>query len=113
MLLRGANGVGYTNYPDNVIYEFCHLAVQAGMDIFRVFDSLNYVPNLAIGMQAVCKAGGVAEAAISYSGDIGNPSKTKYTIEYYTKLAAELVEAGAHVLCIKDMSGLLKPQSAK
>lgn len=112
MLLRGANGVGYTNYPDNVIYEFCDLAVKAGMDIFRVFDSLNYVPNLVVGMEAVNKAGGVVEAAISYSGDVSNPKKTKYTLDYYTKLADELVKAGAHVLCVKDMAGLLKPQSA-
>ncbi|XP_044737041.1 pyruvate carboxylase, mitochondrial isoform X2 [Chrysoperla carnea] len=113
MLLRGANAVGYTNYPDNVVYKFCDLAVKAGMDVFRVFDSLNYVPNLVVGMDAVNKAGGVVEAAISYSGDVANPKKTKYTLDYYTKLADELVKAGAHVLAIKDMSGLLKPQSAR
>merc|ERR1719334_2761891 len=80
MLLRGANAVGYTSYPDNVIHKFCELAVQTGMDVFRVFDSLNYLPNLVIGMDAVGKAGGVVEAAISYTGDITDPNKTKYTL---------------------------------
>jgi len=112
MLLRGANAVGYTSYPDNVIYEFCELAVKTGMDVFRVFDSLNYVPNLIVGMDAVGKAGGVVEAAISYTGDITNPAKTKYNLGYYVKLADELIKNGAHVLCIKDMAGLLKPRAA-
>ncbi|EDV36802.1 uncharacterized protein Dana_GF13141, isoform B [Drosophila ananassae] len=113
MLLRGANAVGYTSYPDNVVYKFCELAVQTGMDIFRVFDSLNYLPNLILGMEAAGKAGGVVEAAISYTGDVGDPHRTKYDLKYYTNLADELVKAGTHVLCIKDMAGLLKPQSAK
>ena len=82
------------------------------MDIFRVFDSLNYVPNLVLGMDAVGNAGGVVEAAISYSGDVSDPSRTKYTIDYYLQLADELKKAGAHILCIKDMAGLLKPQAA-
>ena len=112
MLLRGANAVGYTSYPDNVIYKFCELAVETGMDVFRVFDSLNYLPNLQVGMDAVGKAGGVVEAAISYTGDITDPSKTKYTLGYYTKLADQLISSGAHVLCIKDMAGLLKPRAA-
>ena len=112
MLLRGANAVGYTSYPDNVIYKFCELAVDTGMDVFRVFDSLNYLPNLQVGMDAVGKAGGVVEAAISYTGDITDPSKTKYTLGYYTKLADQLISSGAHVLCIKDMAGLLKPRAA-
>jgi len=112
MLLRGANGVGYTSYPDNVVFKFCELAVEAGMDVFRVFDSLNYLPNLRIGMEAVGNAGGVVEAAISYTGDITDPSKTKYTLAYYQKLADELISSGAHVLCIKDMAGLLKPRAA-
>jgi len=111
-LLRGANAVGYTSYPDNVVFKFCELAVQAGMDVFRVFDSLNYVPNLRLGMEAVGVAGGVVEAAISYTGDITDPRKTKYTLDYYTKLADQLISAGAHVLCIKDMAGLLKPLAA-
>jgi len=112
MLLRGANGVGYTSYPDNVVFKFCELAVEAGMDIFRVFDSLNYLPNLQVGMEAVGNAGGVVEAAISYTGDISDPAKTKYTLAYYTELADDLLRAGAHVLCIKDMAGLLKPRAA-
>lgn len=112
MLLRGANAVGYTSYPDNVIYKFCELAVQCGMDIFRVFDSLNYLPNIILGMDAVGKAGGVIEAAISYTGDISDPTKTKYDLNYYVNLADELVRAGTHVLCIKDMAGLLKPRAA-
>eukprot|EP00096_Caligus_rogercresseyi_P000664 TRINITY_DN1113_c0_g1_i3.p1 TRINITY_DN1113_c0_g1~~TRINITY_DN1113_c0_g1_i3.p1 ORF type:complete len:1086 (-),score=226.61 TRINITY_DN1113_c0_g1_i3:477-3734(-) len=112
MLLRGANAVGYTSYPDNVIYKFCDLAVKTGMDVFRVFDSLNYLPNLLLGTEAVGQAGGVVEAAISYTGDVSDPSKTKYDLKYYLKLADELVKAGIHVLCIKDMAGLLKPQAA-
>ncbi|XP_031636722.1 pyruvate carboxylase, mitochondrial isoform X2 [Contarinia nasturtii] len=113
MLLRGANAVGYTNYPDNVVFKFCDLSVQTGMDIFRVFDSLNYLPNLILGMEAAGKAGGVVEAAISYTGDVSDPKKTKYNLKYYTDLADELVKAGTHVLCIKDMAGLLKPRAAK
>nr|WIV69446.1 pyruvate carboxylase [Hyphantria cunea] len=113
MLLRGANAVGYTNYPDNAVFKFCDMAVKAGMDIFRVFDSLNYLPNLILGMEAAGKAGGVVEAAISYTGDVSDPSRKKYDLKYYTNLADELVKAGTHVLCIKDMAGLLKPQAAK
>lgn len=113
MLLRGANAVGYTSYPDNVVYKFCQLAKDCGMDIFRVFDSLNYLPNLILGMEAAGKAGGVVEAAISYTGDVSNPERTKYNLEYYLKLSDELVKAGTHVLCIKDMAGLLKPQAAR
>lgn len=82
------------------------------MDIFRVFDSLNYLPNLILGMEAAGKAGGVVEAAISYTGDVSNPEKKKYDLRYYMNLADELVKAGTHVLCIKDMAGLLKPQAA-
>ncbi|XP_072390226.1 pyruvate carboxylase, mitochondrial isoform X1 [Diabrotica undecimpunctata] len=113
MLLRGANAVGYTNYPDNVVYKFCDLAVQTGMDVFRVFDSLNYLPNLIVGMDAAGKAGGIVEAAISYSGDVSNPNKKKYDLKYYLNIADELVKAGTHVLAIKDMAGLLKPKAAK
>jgi len=113
MLLRGANAVGYTNYPDNLVYEFCDLAVKTGMDIFRVFDSLNYVPNMILGMDAAGKAGGVIEAAISYTGDVSDPTKTKYDLKYYMNLADELVKAGTHILGIKDMAGLLKPQAAR
>ncbi|KAJ3186590.1 pyruvate carboxylase [Gaertneriomyces sp. JEL0708] len=113
MLLRGANAVGYTSYPDNVIYEFCRKAVQNGVDIFRVFDSLNYEENLKLGVDAVKKAGGVAEAAISYTGDVSDPTRTKYSLEYYLDLTAKLVQDGIHILAIKDMAGLLKPRAAK
>ncbi|KAI0215761.1 Pyruvate carboxylase, mitochondrial [Lamellibrachia satsuma] len=113
MLLRGANAVGYTSYPDNVVHEFCEIAVQCGMDVFRVFDSLNYIPNLKLGMEAAGNAGGVVEAAISYTGDVSNPEKTKYNLQYYLDLSDELVKAGTHILGIKDMAGLLRPQAAK
>ncbi|XP_011334874.1 pyruvate carboxylase, mitochondrial isoform X2 [Ooceraea biroi] len=113
MLLRGANAVGYTNYPDNVVFKFCELAVKTGMDIFRVFDSLNYLPNLIVGMEAAGKAGGIVEAAISYTGDVSDPTRTKYNLKYYIDLADELVKAGTHVLAIKDMAGLLKPRAAE
>ncbi|XP_074128759.1 pyruvate carboxylase, mitochondrial isoform X1 [Sminthopsis crassicaudata] len=109
MLLRGANAVGYTNYPDNVVFKFCEVAKENGMDVFRIFDSLNYLPNLLLGIEAVGSAGGVVEAAISYTGDVADPSRTKYSLKYYTDLAEQLVRAGIHILCIKDMAGLLKP----
>uniref|UniRef100_A0ABD2WD09 Pyruvate carboxylase n=1 Tax=Trichogramma kaykai TaxID=54128 RepID=A0ABD2WD09_9HYME len=112
MLLRGANAVGYTNYPDNVVFKFCELAVQMGMDVFRVFDSLNYLPNIYLGIEAVGAAGGVIEAAICYTGDVSDPSRKKYDLNYYVDLASKLVEAGTHILCIKDMAGLLKPRAA-
>lgn len=89
------------------------LQVQTGMDIFRVFDSLNYLPNLIVGMEAAGKAGGIVEAAISYSGDVSNPNKKKYDLKYYLTIADELVKAGTHVLAIKDMAGLLKPKAGK
>ncbi|XP_071961975.1 pyruvate carboxylase, mitochondrial-like [Antedon mediterranea] len=112
MLLRGANAVGYTSYPDNVVFKFCELAHKNGMDIFRVFDCLNYVPNMKLGMEAAGQSGGVVQAAISYSGDVSDPMKSKYTLDYYMDLATELVAMGTHILCIKDMAGLLKPKSA-
>ncbi|XP_075693509.1 pyruvate carboxylase, mitochondrial [Rhinoderma darwinii] len=112
MLLRGANAVGYTNYPDNAVFKFCEVAKENGMDIFRVFDSLNYLPNMILGMEAAGQAGGVVEAAISYTGDVADPTRTKYTLDYYVNLAEELVKAGTHILCIKDMAGLLKPQAS-
>jgi pyruvate carboxylase len=83
------------------VVRFCDLAVKSGMDIFRVFDCLNYMPNLLVGIEAVGSAGGVIEAAISYSGDVSDPTKTKYTMDYYMGLADELVKAGIHILCIK------------
>ncbi|XP_029466967.1 pyruvate carboxylase, mitochondrial isoform X1 [Rhinatrema bivittatum] len=112
MLLRGANAVGYTNYPDNAVFKFCEVAKENGMDIFRVFDSLNYLPNMILGMEAAGQAGGVVEAAISYTGDVADPTRTKYTLDYYIHLAEELVKAGTHILCIKDMAGLLKPKAS-
>ncbi|XP_068682067.1 pyruvate carboxylase, mitochondrial-like [Montipora capricornis] len=112
MLLRGANAVGYTSYPDNVVFKFCEKAHEMGMDIFRVFDSLNYLPNLQLGIEAAGQAGGVVEAAISYTGDVSNPKGAKYNIDYYMNLATELAKAGIHVLCIKDMAGVLKPNGA-
>uniref|UniRef100_A0A8C4PXM8 Pyruvate carboxylase b n=1 Tax=Eptatretus burgeri TaxID=7764 RepID=A0A8C4PXM8_EPTBU len=113
MLLRGANAVGYTNYPDNAVYRFCEMAKENGMDIFRVFDSLNYLPNMTLGMEAAGQAGGVVEASISYTGDITDTSRTKYNLQYYIELADELVHAGTHILGIKDMAGLLKPEAAR
>ncbi|CAD6186648.1 unnamed protein product [Caenorhabditis auriculariae] len=112
-LLRGANAVGYSNYPDNVIDKFCELSVKNGMDIFRVFDSLNYLPNLFVGMEAAGKAGGVVEAAISYTGDVSDRSRTQYNLQYYLDLAEQLVKAQTHILAIKDMAGVLKPEAAK
>ncbi|KAJ3222767.1 pyruvate carboxylase [Chytriomyces hyalinus] len=112
MLLRGANAVGYTAYPDHIVYEFCATAVKYGMDIFRVFDSLNYVDNLKLGIDAVKKAGGVAEAAISYTGDVSDLTKTRYNLQYYLELTDKLVADGIHILGIKDMAGLLKPKAA-
>ena len=112
MLLRGANAVGYTNYPDNLVFKFCEQAVKSGIDIFRVFDALNYVDNLKVGVEAVLAAGGFVEGTISYTGDVGDPSKTKYNLDYYLNLAQELVDMGSHSLAIKDMAGLLTPKAA-
>ncbi|CAD6587018.1 MAG: pyruvate carboxylase, partial [Tremellales sp. Tagirdzhanova-0007] len=112
-LVRGANAVGYTSYPDNAIYEFSKKAVEAGLDIFRVFDSLNYFDNLKLGIDAAKKAGGVVEGTICYSGDVANPKRTKYTLQYYLDLTDQLVNEGIHVLGLKDMAGLLKPEAAK
>lgn len=113
MLLRGANAVGYTSYPDNAVYKFCELAVQHGMDIFRVFDSLNYIENMRLGIDAVGAAGGIIEASVCYTGDVLRSEKEyRYTIDYYLQLVRELVRHGIHVLNIKDMAGLLKPRAA-
>ncbi|KIO29923.1 hypothetical protein M407DRAFT_242436 [Tulasnella calospora MUT 4182] len=111
-LFRGANAVGYTSYPDNVIYDFCKKAVENGLDIFRVFDSLNYIDNMKLGIDAAKKAGGVCEAVVCYSGDVADPKKTKYTLDYYMGFVDQLVAEGIHVLGIKDMAGLLKPHAA-
>jgi len=111
-LVRGANGVGYTSYPDNAIYDFSKKAVENGLDIFRVFDSLNYIENMKLGIDAAKKAGGVVEAVVCYSGDVASPKETKYTLDYYLGFVQQLVDEGIHVLGIKDMAGLLKPRSA-
>jgi pyruvate carboxylase len=112
MLLRGANAVGYTNYPDNVVRSFIEEAAK-GVDIFRIFDALNYVPNMELAIEEVAKQGKIAEACICYTGDVLSPNEHKYTLDYYVKLAKDLEERGAHILAIKDMAGLLKPLSAK
>ena len=113
MLLRGANGVGYTSYPDNCVHKFCDVAVKSGMDVFRVFDSLNYVPNLQLGIEAVGGAGGIVEAAVCYTGDVlRDEPGYKYNLDYYLELTRQLVGLGIHVLAIKDMAGLLKPEAA-
>ncbi|KAJ5895243.1 Pyruvate carboxylase [Penicillium taxi] len=112
MLLRGANGVAYSSLPDNAIYHFCKQAKLYGVDIFRVFDALNDVDQLEVGIKAVQQAGGVVEATICYSGDMLNPAK-KYNLEYYLALVEKVVSLGTHVLGIKDMAGVLKPQAAR
>ncbi len=113
MLIRGANAVGYTNYPDNVIKEFIREAARSGIDIFRVFDALNWIPGMELTLEEVAAAGKVAEASICYTGDILDPKEDKYPLQYYVNLAKELEKRGAHILCIKDMGGLLKPYAAK
>jgi len=113
MLLRAASAVGYTNYPDNVVFEFVRLAAEAGMDLFRVFDANNWLPNIKVGVDAVLKTDALCEAAICYSGDILDPRRDKFTLEYYVNLARELERLGTHILAIKDMAGLLKPYAAK
>ena len=113
MLLRASNALGYSNYPDNLVKAFVHESTQAGMDVYRVFDSLNWVPNMKLAMDAVIKSGGICEAAICYSGDILDKKKTKYDLKYYVDLAKELEKMGAHMLAIKDMAGLCKPYAAE
>ncbi len=113
MLLRASNGVGYTNYPDNVVRFFVQQSAEAGVDVFRIFDCLNWVENMRVAIDAVCETGKIAEAAICYTGDIHDPARSKYDLRYYVELAKELEAAGAHVLGIKDMAGLLKPAAAR
>ncbi|WP_419883724.1 pyruvate carboxylase [Peribacillus sp. B-H-3] len=112
MLLRASNAVGYKNYPDNVIKEFVDKSASAGIDVFRIFDSLNFVKGMEVAIDSVRSSGKVAEAAICYTGDINDPSRRKYDIDYYKNLAKELENQGAHILGIKDMAGLLKPEAA-
>lgn len=113
MLLRGANGVGYSNYPDNVIKGFTRHSAEAGIDVFRVFDSLNYLPNLDAAMTAIREeTHAICEATLCYTGDIDDPKRDKYSLSYYVSLAKELEKRGAHILAIKDMAGLCKPFAA-
>lgn len=112
MLLRGANAVGYKNYPDNVIREFVKQSAKVGVDVFRIFDALNWIPGMEIALDEALNQGMIAEPSLCYTGDILDASKTKYTLSYYVKMAKELEKRGAHILCIKDMSGLLKPTAA-
>lgn len=112
MLLRGANAVGYTSYPDNVVKEFIRLAAQNGIDVFRIFDSLNGLDNMRLSIDAVREAGKVAEAALCYTGDILDPNRDKYDLKYYVNMAKKLEKAGANIIAIKDMAGLLKPEAA-
>lgn len=113
MLLRASNAVGYTAYPDNVVAEFIQESSAQGIDIFRIFDSLNWLPNMKASMQAVRKTGSICEAAICYTGDILDPKRDKYSLEYYVRMAKELERMGAHMLAIKDMAGLCKPYAAE
>ncbi|MBE0597592.1 MAG: pyruvate carboxylase, partial [Desulfuromonadales bacterium] len=113
MLLRGSNAVGYTNYPDNVVQEFVKKAAESGIDVFRIFDSLNWTKGMTVAMEAVRKNGAVCEAAICYTGDILDPKRDKYPLKYYVEMARELERMGAHILAIKDMAGLLKPFAAE
>jgi len=113
MLLRGANGVGYTNYPDNVVRHFVAQAAEAGVDLFRVFDCFNWVDNMRVAIDAVRDAGKLAEGAICYTGDILDPARPKYSLSYYIETAKALEAAGCNILAIKDMAGLLKPAAAR
>ncbi|MBV9406021.1 MAG: pyruvate carboxylase, partial [Acidobacteriaceae bacterium] len=112
MLLRASNAVGYTAYPDNVVREFIREAAAQGIDIFRIFDSLNWMPNMKVAVEATLATGRLCEAAICYTGDILDPGREKYSLQYYVRLAKELERMGTHVLGIKDMAGLLRPYAA-
>jgi len=113
MLLRGANAVGYTNYPDNVVKYFIAQAAVGGMDLFRIFDCLNWVENMRVAIDAVVETGKLAEGALCYTGDILDPNRSKYSLAYYVDVAKQLEAAGCHILGIKDMAGLLKPAAAR
>jgi pyruvate carboxylase len=112
MLLRSANAVGYTNYPDNVVRYFVKQAAAAGIDVFRIFDSLNWVENMRVSIDAALETGRLVEAAICYTGNLIDPNEKKYTLDYYLKMARELKAAGTHILAIKDMGGLCRPRAA-
>ncbi len=113
MLLRGRNTVGYTPYPEIVTQRFVEEAARTGVDIFRVFDALNDVEQMRPAIQYVLESGALAEGTLCYTGDLANPAETTYTLDYYLRIADGLAAAGAHVLCIKDMAGLLRPESAR
>jgi pyruvate carboxylase len=113
MLLRAANAVGYTNYPDNLVRAFVKESAQAGIDLFRIFDALNWIPNLRLAIDAVRHTGMLCEAAICYTGDILDPKQTKYDLKYYVDLAKQLEKLGANLLAIKDMAGVCKPYAAQ
>jgi pyruvate carboxylase len=114
MLIRGSNAIGYTAYPDNLVETFIEKSWENGIDIFRIFDSLNWVDSMLVSIKAVReRTGGLAEASISYTGDILDPLKKKYNLNYYLDIARKLEDAGAHIICIKDMAGLLKPYAAE
>ena len=113
MLLRGSNGVGYTNYPDNVVRRFVAEAAQGGVDLFRVFDCLNWIDNMRVSMDAVVESGKLCEGAICYTADLLDAARPKYDLRYYVSLAKEMERAGAHILGVKDMAGLMKPAAAR
>jgi len=113
MLFRGANGVGYTNYPDNVVVSFLKRAAASGVDVFRVFDSQNWVENMRLSMDAVLDTGKLLEGTICYTADVLDPARSKYDLKYYLRIGRELRDAGVHVLGLKDMGGLMKPAAAK
>jgi pyruvate carboxylase len=113
MLLRAANAVGYTNYPDNVVRAFVKESADAGIDLFRIFDALNWIPNLRPAIEAVLETGKLCEGAICYTGDILDPNRPKYSLAYYVGLAKELEKLGVHLIAIKDMAGLCKPYAAR
>lgn len=113
MLLRASNAVGYSNYPDNIVKEFIHVSAEHGIDVFRVFDSLNWVENMKMPIEECLKTGKIVEGSICYTGDITSPDETKYTLDYYINMALELEKLGCHIIAIKDMAGLLKPRAAK
>ncbi|KPQ06734.1 MAG: pyruvate carboxylase [Rhodobacteraceae bacterium HLUCCA12] len=113
MLLRASNGVGYTNYPDNVVQALVHQAAETGVDVFRVFDSLNWVENMRVAMDAVLETGRICEGTICYTGDLLDPARPKYNLDYYVRMAKALESAGAQVLGVKDMAGVLKAPAAR
>jgi pyruvate carboxylase len=113
MLVRGANAVGYTNYSDDVVRGFIEEAAASGIDVFRIFDALNDVDNMKVAIEAAQRTGRIVETAICYTGDVSDPRRTKYDLGYYVKMAREITRLGTHLLCIKDMAGLLKPRAAR